>query len=299
LPTRPELGLKRSSRRSVAAPYAKEPGKTEPGSNTGLTSSLKDKAALTAWEGDEDEPVIIQCMLERGANGGFGLGLNEHHRITHTAAGSSAEKAGLQVFDRIISLDGREVRGPIKDSIKDKDHGAALQLTIERPPKSVHKAIAAKESQPNSSPYSYSRRPPAVPRRHNAGEERGEECGEEQGGEQGEEQCELAEQDEQGKERLTLSLVLDAAADLGNLGLEISVLNYISAVLVGSSGERAGLKKGDHIVELDGKPCKGSVSEQLSSAAKAETVGVEVTVLRGQALSKKLSATLQVMAADL
>ena len=43
----------------------------------------------------------------------------------------------------------------------------------------------------------------------------------------------------------------------------------------------------------------GSVSEQLSSAAKAETVGVEVTVLRGQALSKKLSATLQVMAADL
>lgn len=104
MPTRPELGLKRSSRRSVAAPYAKEPGKTEPGSNTGLTSSLKDKAALTAWEGDEDEPVIIQCMLERGANGGFGLGLNEHHRITHTAAGSSAEKAGLQPPDGPLAV---------------------------------------------------------------------------------------------------------------------------------------------------------------------------------------------------
>jgi len=39
----------------------------------------------------------VQCTLERDARGAFGLGLNDHNRITQVAPGSSAEKAGLQV----------------------------------------------------------------------------------------------------------------------------------------------------------------------------------------------------------
>ena len=43
------------------------------------------------------EPEMVQCMLERDKRGVFGMGLNDHNRVTHTVPGSSAEKAGLQV----------------------------------------------------------------------------------------------------------------------------------------------------------------------------------------------------------
>ena len=207
----PALGVKRSSRRSAAAPYSKE--SSESNNSTGLTGMLKDKSAIESW--DEDKPAsvsaaarggsskqrgmtkmasgaagfmrsatmkvsgkmkvcemkvsgrfaapappeMVQCTLERDAKGAFGLGLNDHNRITEVAPGSSAEKAGLQVFDRVLKLNGKELKGPLMHSIGKSD---SLALSIERPPKSLHDKITAKERQPDSSPYSH--RPPAARR---------------------------------------------------------------------------------------------------------------------------------------
>eukprot|EP00964_Phaeocystis_antarctica_P051185 scaffold29854_cov57-Phaeocystis_antarctica.AAC.4 len=203
----PALGVKRSSRRSAAAPYSKE--SSESNNSTGLTGMLKDKSAIESW--DEDKPAsvsaaarggsskqrgmtkmasgaagfmrsvtmkasgkmkvcemkvsgrfaapappeMVQCTLERDAKGAFGLGLNDHNRITEVAPGSSAEKAGLQVFDRVLKLNGKELKGPLMHSIGKSD---SLALSIERPPKSLHDKITAKERQPDSSPRSSRRR---------------------------------------------------------------------------------------------------------------------------------------------
>ena len=47
----PALSVKRTSRRSVAAPYSKESG--ESNNSTGLTGMLKDKSAIATWDVDK------------------------------------------------------------------------------------------------------------------------------------------------------------------------------------------------------------------------------------------------------
>ena len=46
---------------------------------------------------------MIHCEIPRGADGGFGLGLNEHHRITFTVPGSSADAGVWMCASKHIS----------------------------------------------------------------------------------------------------------------------------------------------------------------------------------------------------
>ena len=267
-PAPPALSVKRSSRRAAAGPYSDEAkassGNTgltnelkqnatldwepssaaaassssaKPGKSGRLGAMVKGTAAkvskkaldVFAAEPKERPAEIIECMLERPAGGGaFGMGLNDHNRVTALDPGLPAEKAGLQVFDRIVKVDGRELRGKLEFNVA---HRAALSLTIERPARAVYSKIVEKESKPGSSPYGA---------RAGAAQRRGRRGGGDADADMDEEH--EVEADEEGKESLTLTVTRDAASG-PLLGLQISNNNYILAVTVGSSGDHAGLKK--------------------------------------------------------
>ena len=93
-------GRERSASVSVkSSSIASEPRRaaTVVGLMRHATMKVSDKLNMIGKWTAAREPEIVQCVLERDTRGGFGLGLNDHNRITHTVPGSSAEKAGLQV----------------------------------------------------------------------------------------------------------------------------------------------------------------------------------------------------------
>lgn len=59
--------------------------------------------------------------------------------ITDTAQGSSAEKVGLQAYDRIISVDGEEINSyaSLKKFLRDKNVGDVIEMKIERDKKEL------------------------------------------------------------------------------------------------------------------------------------------------------------------
>lgn len=319
---RPSLSIKRASRRDATAPYL---SRRDSGANSsGLTNELKEKAnvldfdestelaessrqdsvassssagqlgsssgsiskksdsgkkgmksrmALMIPKRKEKDPEMVQCTVVRSESDGFGLWLNRHNRITAVSAGSSAEAEGVRVFDRVMKLDGTELRCKLEDAIGSR---SSLALTLERPPLSAHRPIVAQESQPNSEPYEFSSRPKSKSR-----------------GDSEPEPPKPAGKEHAGKQQITAKLERDAGAD--SFGIEISPMNTITAVTLGGSGEKAGLMRGDQVIKLNGRKCTTAVTEMPD----IKKTSLELVVVRGAELSRKMSITPIAVSADL
>jgi len=81
----------------------------------GLSSNFPDelRPEATAAAGDA---VLLTLRLERGADGSFGLKLNDHNRINRLEEGSPAAKCGLKPFDRIVAVEGAPLTGKLVES---------------------------------------------------------------------------------------------------------------------------------------------------------------------------------------
>ena len=92
----------------------------------------------------------LTLRIERDADGAFGLHLNDHNRINEVKPGSPAAKAKLKPFDRIIMVDGVEVKGKISELAKGRH---AMLLRVERPPSKLFNDICKHENAEDSLPY--------------------------------------------------------------------------------------------------------------------------------------------------
>ena len=101
--------------------------------------------------GKREKVEILTVRIEREAGSSFGLFLNEHNRITRIDPDTPAAVGGLKPFDRITKADGLPLDVKICDFAAVKE---ALLLTIERPPSTMHAAIADHENVENSLPFS-------------------------------------------------------------------------------------------------------------------------------------------------
>lgn len=81
---------------------------------------------------------------------GLGLELTPQNRVTTVAEGSAAHAAGLQSFDRLISVGGVPLeRGGLERAI---GNAAEATIIVERPTPEVYGAIMAKEEESTGSP---------------------------------------------------------------------------------------------------------------------------------------------------
>merc|ERR1712060_988133 len=101
--------------------------------------------------GKREKVEILTVRIEREAGSSFGLFLNEHNRVTRIDPDTPAAVGGLKPFDRITKADGLPLDVKICDFAAVKE---ALLLTIERPPSTMHAAIADHENVENSLPFS-------------------------------------------------------------------------------------------------------------------------------------------------
>ena len=311
---RPSLSIKRASRRDATAPYSRrDSGANSTGLTNELKdkahvldfddsaiseSSRQDSVAFTSASGltskkegsgkkgmksrmasmmpkrKDKEPETVLCTLVRTADG-FGLWLNDHNRVTAVNAGSSAEAEGVRVFDRIMRLDGAELRCKLEEVIGSR---SSLALTLERPPLSAYRPIVAQESQPNSDPYEFSSRPKSKSRGDSEPEPS---------------KPAAAGKEHAGKQQITAKL--ERAGDADSFGIEISPMNTITAVTLGGSGERAGLLRGDQVIKLNGKKCVTAVTEM----SEIKKTSLELVVVRGAELTRRMSITPIAVSADL
>lgn len=311
---RPSLSIQRASRRDASAPYL---SRRDSGANsTGLTNDLKDKASVLDFDDSAElaesslrdsvastadptnkkggsgkkelksrmasmmptrkdkAPDMVQCTLVRRETGGYGLWLNDHNRVTAINPGSPAETEGVRVFDRIVKLDGNELRCKLEEAIGSK---SSLDLTLERPPQSAHRPIVAQESQPGSAAYEFSGRPKSKSRADSEPEP----------------PVPAAGKAHAGKQQITAKL--ERAGDADSFGVEISPMNTITAVTLGGSGDKAGLQRGDQVIKLNGKKCTTAVTEM----AEIKKTSLELVVVRGAELLRKMSITPIAVSADL
>lgn len=218
----------------------------------------------------------MACKIER-VNGSFGLQLNDHNRVTVVKPDSSAEKAKLKPFDRIVKVDGSPLDGrKLAEVAAGKD---GLLLDVERPPASAYMVIVDHENQPESlafGPYAFeaqaaSSRDTLVDQIPDA-----------------------ALKALPGKK--TLTVVLSREPDR-QFGLEVSLDNEVIAVDVDSAAHKAGLQVKDKITKVDAKPLNGPIAEVLMSTGVSQNM--VLTILRGKSVNSRCSATVTTVAADL
>ena len=267
-----DSAIAESSRQDSVASSTSASGSTSKKEDSGK-KGMKSRMASMMPKRKDKEPETVLCTLVRTADG-FGLWLNDHNRVTAVNAGSSAEAEGVRVFDRIMRLDGAELRCKLEEVIGSR---SSLALTLERPPLSAYRPIVAQESQPNSDPYEFSSRPKSKSR----------------GDSEPEPPKPAAGKEHAGKQQITAKL--ERAGDADSFGIEISPMNTITAVTLGGSGERAGLLRGDQVIKLNGKKCVTAVTEM----SEIKKTSLELVVVRGAELTRRMSITPIAVSADL
>jgi len=156
-PETPALLRPRGHRRSMSVPSAPPnlssllapPPLGPPPVNVGSTTR--------ATTGAAPEQVMIQVTR---IDGGFGLTLNAWNRVTVIKKDSAALFGGVQLFDRVTHIDGLKLEGKMSEAVRGRD---TVELTIERPPKCLYGAIAAKENNPGATSPLSLRTPGLVP----------------------------------------------------------------------------------------------------------------------------------------
>merc|ERR1712039_647410 len=218
--------------------------------------------------GKREKVEILTVRIEREAGSSFGLFLNEHNRITRIDPDTPAAVGGLKPFDRITKADGLPLDVKICDFAAVKE---ALLLTIERPPSTMHAAIADHENVENSLPFSLEPQnapvPPVAPDRP-----------------------EMAS----GLELLTVVL---SREDGGQFGLEVSMDNVILNVDVDSAAHCAGLRTGDNVIKVDGKVLDEPLPQMLPKLLYGHNLVLSVT--RGCRYSRTMSQSVQELSAEL
>jgi len=229
---------------------------------------LKRPSIVEALLGRRAEKTdTLTVRIEREAGSSFGLFLNEHNRVTRVDPGTPAAAGGFKPFDRITKADGMPLEGKVCDFAADK---LALLLTIERPPSSLHAAIADHENVDCTSPFSVEPSPPRV-------------------------QSAAPEPDiTPGLEMLTVVL---SREDGGQFGLEVSMDNVILHVDVDSAAHCAGLRSGDNVIKVDGKLLEEPLPTMLPKLIYGHNLVLSVT--RGRSYSRTVSQGVQELTGEL
>ena len=101
----------------------------------------------------EDELELTAAYLTMRVtrkDGVFGCALSEHNRITDVTPDGAAEAAGLEMWDRVIKVDGVTLTGKVADAAQGKE---SILLGIERPSSDAFGAILAQEEDPKAGPF--------------------------------------------------------------------------------------------------------------------------------------------------
>jgi len=197
-------------------------------------------------------------VIERdGSDHGFlGVGLTEETdwadggaRVTSVVDGSAAEKAGLEVGDIIVAVDGRTVHGPmaVTKALREKKAGDEVELTVVRD--GSRRELSAELSEHRgvfvfSGSTGDDDEPIVIAPRIEWRDCDGEDCGPHAfsfrfGG--------------FGRPRLGVQLT-DVTAELReHMGADPEVGVLVSKVIEGTPAEQAGLRVGDLIVAVDGE----------------------------------------------
>lgn len=216
-------------------------------------------------------PKTMKVVLKGDQVLGFGLITNAHGRVTTVIAGTAAEGAGIQPYDRILQID---------DSAIDSESGALALLsslargeaefTIERPPELQRAAIAEKENALGSSPFG-SRRP-ATRTASGAKQLPSEDA---------------AALPVPGERRAVVT-----RAEGESLGVQYRMVAItrgqkqsasrcmVTSVIPGGPADRAGLMPGDIIREIDGKKLDGPLRAFLDRPKSKEATQFVLSLRR-------------------
>lgn len=92
----------------------------------------------------EEDTLVIELTR---MDGGFGLTLNDFNRVTAIAPQSAAVFGGVKLFDRVTHVDGLALTGKMSAAVAGR---GKVELTVERPPMGLYRAIATKENSPTA-----------------------------------------------------------------------------------------------------------------------------------------------------